>query len=272
MELLENSGDMISQYALEYGIPLLKAIAIFVIGLWVIKAIRNGVRRGFSKSKMDASLQPFLISLIYNSLLVLLVLTVLSTLGIQMTSFVAIIGAAGLAVGLSLQGTLQNFAGGVIILIMRPFKVGDFIEGGGHSGIIKEIQIFNTIMTTVDNKRVIIPNGGLSNSSIVNYSAEPIRRVDMVFGIGYDDDIKKAKGILMELIEADDRILKDPAPVVVVGELADSSVNFNVRPWVNGADYWGVYGDMTENVKLRFDKEGISIPFPQRDVHIYNEK
>lgn len=272
MEIFENSSDLVTQYAMEYGIPLLKALLILIIGLWVIKAIRGAVRRGFKKSKMDESLQPFLISLIYNALLVLLILTVLSTLGIQMTSFVAIIGAAGLAVGLSLQGTLQNFAGGVIILIMRPFKVGDYVEAGGHAGVIKEIQIFNTIMTTVDNKRVIIPNGGLSNSSMVNYSAEPIRRVDMVFGIGYNDDIKKAKSILMEIIKEDKRVLADPEPVVVVGELGDSSVNFNVRPWVNGADYWDVYWETTEEVKHRFDKEGISIPFPQRDVHIYNEK
>lgn len=272
MEILEKGSDYMMTYAIEYGIPLIKGLITLIIGLWVIKAIRRWVRKGFAKSNIDASLQPFLISLIYNTLLVLLILTVLSTLGIQMTSFVAIIGAAGLAIGLSLQGTLQNFAGGVIILIMRPFKVGDFIEGGGHTGTIKEIQIFNTILATPDNKRIIIPNGGLSNSSITNYSAEDKRRVDMVFGIGYDDDIKKAKDILIKLVEQDQRVLKEPAYRVDVASLGDSSVNFNVRPWVATADYWDLYWDFQEKVKLTFDKEGISIPFPQRDVHIYNEK
>lgn len=272
MELFESSADTMSQYVIEYGVPLIKALATLVIGIWIIKAIRRTVRNGLAKSNIDASLQPFLVSLLYNALLVLLVLTALSTLGVQMTSFVAIIGAAGLAVGLSLQGTLQNFAGGVIILIMRPFKVGDFIEGGGHMGVIKEIQIFNTIMTTGDNKRVIIPNGGLSNASITNYSAEDKRRVDMVFGIGYGDDIKKAKDILVKLCEEDERVLKEPAFRVDVSSLGDSSVNFNVRPWVATADYWDVFWSFQEKVKLTFDKEGISIPFPQRDVHIYNEK
>ncbi len=272
MEILDKGTDYMMTFALEYGIPLVKALITLIIGLWIIKAIRRAIRKAFGKSKIDPSLQPFLISLIYNSLLVLLILTVLSTLGIQMTSFVAIIGAAGLAIGLSLQGTLQNFAGGVIILIMRPFKVGDFIEGGGHMGVIKEIQIFNTIMTTGDNKRIIIPNGGLSNSSITNYSAEEMRRVDMVFGIGYGDDIKKAKEILIKLVEADERVLKEPAYRVDVSNLGDSSVDFNVRPWVATSDYWNVYWDFQEKVKLTFDKEGISIPFPQRDIHIYNEK
>lgn len=272
MEIFDKGTDYMSQYAVEYGIPLIKAIATLVIGIWIIKTIRRTVRKGLAKSKIDESLQPFLVSLLYNALLVLLVLTALSTLGVQMTSFVAIIGAAGLAVGLSLQGTLQNFAGGVIILIMRPFKVGDFIEGGGHMGVIKEIQIFNTIMSTGDNKRVIIPNGGLSNASITNYSAEDKRRVDMVFGIGYGDDIKKAKDILVKLCEEDERVLKEPAFRVDVSSLGDSSVNFNVRPWVNTPDYWDVFWGFQEKVKLTFDKEGISIPFPQRDVHIYNEK
>ena len=272
MEILDKGTDYMMTFALEYGIPLVKALITLIIGLWIIKAIRRAIRKTFAKSKIDPSLQPFLISLIYNSLLVLLILTVLSTLGIQMTSFVAIIGAAGLAIGLSLQGTLQNFAGGVIILIMRPFKVGDFVEGGGHMGVIKEIQIFNTIMTTGDNKRIIIPNGGLSNSSITNYSAEEMRRVDMVFGIGYGDDIKKAKEILIKLIESDERVLKEPAYRVDVSNLGDSSVDFNVRPWVSTADYWNVYWDFQEKVKLTFDKEGISIPFPQRDIHVYNEK
>ncbi|HNP20094.1 MAG TPA: mechanosensitive ion channel [Fulvivirga sp.] len=272
MELLESGTDYVTMYALEYGIPFLKALLIFIIGLWIIRIIKNAFGRLLTKRNIDESLKPFLRSLLYNTLLTLLVLTSLSTLGIQMTSFVAIIGAAGLAIGLALQGTLQNFAGGVIILVLRPFKVGDFIEGGGLSGTVKEIQIFNTVMVTPDNKRIIVPNGGLSNEAITNYSSEDKRRVDMVFGIGYDDDIKKAKDILVELIKADERVLAEPAFRVDVSSLGDSSVNFNVRPWVATPDYWNVYWDFQEKVKLEFDKQGISIPFPQRDVHIYNEK
>lgn len=272
MEYLEQAKDLLMTYGVDYGLALLKAIIILIIGIWILKAIRRGFAKILDKRQIDPSLKPFLVSLVYNLLLVMLILTVLSTLGIQMTSFVAIIGAAGLAVGLALQGTLQNFAGGVIILVLRPFKVGDYIEGGGHAGTIKEIQIFNTVMMTPDNKKIIIPNGGLSNDSIVNYSAQDTRRVDMVFGIGYDDDIKKAKDLLESILSSDDRVLKDPAYTVAVSELADSSVNFVVRPWVNAADYWGVYFDMHEKIKTEFDKAGISIPFPQRDVHVYNEK
>jgi small conductance mechanosensitive channel len=272
MEIIETSTDYITTYAVEYGIPIIKAVLTFAIGLWIIRIIRKGFGRFLNKRNIDESLKPFLKSLLYNTLLALLVLTSLSTLGIQMTSFVAIIGAAGLAIGLALQGTLQNFAGGVIILVLRPFKVGDFIEGGGLSGTIKEIQIFNTVMLTPDNKRIVIPNGGLSNEAITNYSSEDKRRVDMVFGIGYGDDIKKAKEILVELVKADDRVLAEPAYRVDVSSLGDSSVNFNVRPWVATTDYWNVYWDFQEKVKLEFDKQGISIPFPQRDVHIYNEK
>ncbi len=272
MEYLEQVKDLLATYGVDYGLALLKAVIVLIIGLLAIKAIRNGFGKLLNKRNIDDSLKPFLRSLLYNILLVLLILSVLSTLGIQMTSFVAIIGAAGLAVGLALQGTLQNFAGGVIILILRPFKVGDYIEGSGHAGTIKEIQIFNTVMLTPDNKKIIIPNGGLSNASITNYSAQPTRRVDMVFGIGYDDDIKKAKELLETIVTGDERVLKDPIHQIAVSELADSSVNFVVRPWVNAADYWDVYFDMHEKIKLEFDKAGISIPFPQRDVHIYNEK
>ncbi|QSE97003.1 mechanosensitive ion channel family protein [Fulvivirga lutea] len=272
MEIFDKGTDYMSQYAIEYGVPLLKAIAILVIGIWIIKAIRRGVRNSLSKSNVDESLRPFLISLLYNSLLILLILTALSTLGVQMTSFVAIIGAAGLAIGLSLQGTLQNFAGGVILLTLRPFKVGDYIDGAGYSGTVQSIQIFQTLLLTPDNKKIVIPNGKLSNDGIVNYSAEDKRRVDMVFGIGYGDDIKKAKDILVRLCQEDERVLEEPAFRVDVSSLGDSSVNFNVRPWVQTSDYWNVFWDFQEKVKLTFDKEGISIPFPQRDVHIYNEK
>ena len=190
-------------------------------------------------------------------------------LGIQMTSFIAILGAAGLAVGLALQGSLANFAGGVLILLFKPFKVGDFIDAVGFSGTVKEIQVFSTKMTTPDNKTIIIPNGNLANSSMTNYSTQTQRRVDFVFGIGYNDDIKKAKSVINELIYKDERILKDPEPLVVVSELGDSSVNLTVRVWSKSADYWGIFFDMQESVKLKFDEQGISIPYPQQDVHLY---
>ena len=272
MDYLEQGKQLLMTYGVDYGLAILKALIILVIGLWIIKLIRNGFGRLLSKRNIDESLKPFLKSLVYNLLLVLLVLSVLGTLGVQMTSFVAIVGAAGLAVGLALQGTLQNFAGGVILLVLRPFKVGDYIEGGGHAGTVREIQIFNTVLITPDNRRIIIPNGGLSNDSIVNYSAEDTRRVDLVFGIGYDDDIKKAKDLLENMLSSDERILKEPAHSIAVSELADSSVNFVVRPWVKKEDYWGLYFDLQERVKLEFDNAGISIPYPQRDVHMHNEK
>ena len=222
------------------------------------------------KRKIDDSLKPFIKSLTSALLKTLLVITVLGMLGVEMTSFIAILGAAGLAVGMALSGTLQNFAGGVMLLIFKPFKVGDFIEAQGYAGVVKEIQIFNTIITTGDNKTIIIPNGGLSTSSMVNYSTMPTRRVDWTFGIGYGDDVDKAKEVLKKLLSEDARILKDPEPFIAVSELADSSVNFVVRAWVNGADYWGVFFDMNEKVYKTFDKEGLNIPYPQMDVHIHN--
>jgi small conductance mechanosensitive channel len=227
------------------------------------------VTKSLERSKVELSLQKFLISLISVLLKVMLFISVASMIGIATTSFVAIIGAAGLAVGLALQGSLANFAGGVLILLFKPFKVGDVIETQGYLGKVHEIRIFNTIMKTFDNKTIIIPNGAVSGGSIVNFSTEPQRRVDMTFGIGYDDDIKKAKGILQNLVEADNRILKDPAPQIALKELGDSSVNFVVRVWCEAAEYWNIYFDMQEKVKFTFDQEGISIPFPQRDVHLY---
>ena len=199
----------------------------------------------------------------------MLVISVLGMLGIEMTSFVAILGAAGLAVGMALSGTLQNFAGGVMILIFKPFKNGDFIEAQGHTGTVSEIQIFNTILKTPDNKTIIIPNGGLSTSSMTNYSTEEKRRVDWTFGIGYGDKTDNAKEVLTQLMSEDNRILNDPAPFVAVSELADSSVNFAVRAWVKAEDYWGVYFDMNEKVYNTFDEKGLNIPYPQMDVHLH---
>ncbi len=256
-----------------YGMQLIYAVATLIIGFIIINAFVKFLRKTMNKRGVDPSLVPFTVSLANVALKAMLLISVASMLGIQTTSFVAVLGAAGLAIGLALQGSLANFAGGVLILLFKPFKVGDVIEAQGFIGIVKGIQIFNTILNTFDNKKIIIPNGAISSGSITNYSAEEIRRVDMEFGIGYGDDIKKAKEVLASLIAADNRILNEPAePFIALKELGESSVNFVVRVWAKAEDYWGIYFDMQENVKLTFDKEGISIPFPQRDVHLYQEK
>ncbi|GAB4381988.1 MAG: mechanosensitive ion channel [Salibacteraceae bacterium] len=266
-EIVSTAGELI----VKYGMQLLGAIAALIIGIMVINLIVSQFSKTLAKRNVDPSLIPFLRSLVSIGLKAALFITIAGMVGFQMTSFVAIIGAAGLAVGLALQGTLQNFAGGVIILLFKPFKVGDFIEAQGYSGTVKEIQIFNTLLTTGDNKVIIIPNGGLANSSLVNYSKMPTRRVDFSFGIGYNDDFNKAKEVILGIINADERILKDPAPLVRVGELADSSVNITTRVWVNASDYWSVHWDMLERVKTEFDKNKISIPYPQMDVHVSKE-
>lgn len=251
-----------------WGPKLVGAILALVIGLWLASAIANGLGRRMEKNEVDPSLRPFLKSFVGTLLKVLVVVSVLGMVGIQMTSFIAILGAAGLAVGMALSGTLQNFAGGVMILIFRPFKVGDFIDAQGYTGTVNAIQIFNTILKTPDNKTIIIPNGGLSTSSMVNYSTEATRRVDWTFGIAYGDDIDKAKEVLRELLVANDKVFKDPEPFIELGELADSSVNFTVRAWVNAADYWVVHFYMLENVYRKFAEVGLNIPFPQLDVHL----
>ncbi len=266
---IEVYADLASKMIMEYAPSVLLALLTLVIGLWIIKFVIKGVNKALERSKVELSLQKFLASLISILLKILLLISVASMVGIETTSFVAIMGAAGLAVGLALQGSLANFAGGVLILFFKPFKVGDFIEAQGYMGTVKEIQIFNTIMNTPDNKVIIIPNGGLSSGSITNFSKEAQRRVDMTFGIGYGDDLKKAKDVLKRIVDEDPRILKNPEPMIAVSELADSSVNFIVRVWVNAADYWGVYFDMHEKVKLTFDEENISIPYPQQDVHLF---
>jgi len=222
--------------------------------------------------RFDTTLSQFVLSLVSVLLKTLLLVSVASMIGIETTSFIAVLGAIGLAIGLALQGNLSNFASGVIILIFKPFRVGDAIEGAGYSGVVKEIQIFTTVLTTFDNRRVIIPNTSLVTDPIVNINAEPTRRVDFKFGISYDDDITLTKQQLKALIEKDERILKDPAPLVELSELGDNAVNFSVRVWVNTADYWGVYVSMMENVKKSFDAMGITIPDPQRDVHVYQKQ
>jgi small conductance mechanosensitive channel len=266
----ETIKNEVMTIALEYGPKIIGAIIVWIVGGIIIKWIMKLISNLMEKRQLDNSLKPFLKSLTSVLLKTLLAITVLGMLGIEMTSFIAILGAAGLAIGMALSGTLQNLAGGVMLLIFKPFKVGDFIEAQGYSGVVKEIQIFNTIITTGDNKTIIIPNGGLSTSSMVNYSTLPTRRVDWTFGIGYGDDVDKAKDVLKKLLSEDARILKDPEPFIAVSALADSSVNFVVRAWVNGADYWGVFFDMNEKVYKTFSKEGLNIPYPQMDVHVHN--
>ena len=262
----------ITDLAVKYGLKLLLALITLVIGLWIIKMIMNIIGSKMEKRDVDVTVRQFLKSLLSALLKIMLVIAVVSMIGVEMTGFVAILAAAGFAIGMALSGTLQNFAGGVMLIIFKPFKAGDFIDAQGYMGTVKEIQIFNTILKTPDNKTIILPNGGLSTSSMTNFSTEPQRRVDFTFGIGYSDDIDKAKSVINGLINADSRILKDPAPFIAVSELADSSVNFVVRVWAESGNYWGIFFDMTESVKKAFDKEGISIPFPQTDVHVYNEK
>jgi small conductance mechanosensitive channel len=263
--------EMLVEMAISYGPKLVLAILTLLIGLWVINAFVRGVNRGFERSGMDVSLKTFLGSLISIGLKVLLVISVASMVGIETTSFIAVLGAAGLAVGLALQGSLANFAGGVLILIFRPYKVGDFITAAGESGTVQRIEIFSTILTTADNKTIIIPNGAISSGSITNFSTAETRRVDIVFGIGYDDDIRQAKDILEKLITSDDRILKEPAHLIVVSNLGDSAVDITTRSWVNAADYWGVHFDLLEKGKLALDEAGINIPYPQQDVHVYQQ-
>jgi small conductance mechanosensitive channel len=259
----------LTEIAVEYGPKLLGAIAVLVIGGWVIRLLMRGVGKMFERSKMDESLKPFLTSLLRTLLRALLIISVLGMVGVEMTSFIAILAAAGLAVGMALSGTLQNFAGGVMILLFKPFKVGDYIEAQGHAGSVKEIQIFNTILKTPDAKIIIIPNGGLANGSMINYSAEEKRRVDWTFGIGYGDKIETARKVLKGLMDADERVLKDPEVFIAVSELGDNSVNFAVRAWVKASDYWPLYFDMNERVYNAFNKEGLNIPFPQMDVHLH---
>ncbi len=257
------------EMAMEYGPKLLLAIITLLIGLWVIRLVVKSLNKAMEKAKVEASLQKFLESLTAILLKALLLISVASMVGIEATSFIAILGAAGLAVGLALQGSLANFAGGVLILLFKPFKVGDVIEGQGYTGKVDAIHVFNTIMKTPDNKTIIIPNGALAGGSITNYSTESRRRVDMTFGIGYGDDLLKAKNLLLQMVGADERVIKDPSPQIVVSELADSSVNLTVRAWCDTGDYWSIYFDMQEKVKLEFDKQGISIPYPQQDIHVH---
>jgi small conductance mechanosensitive channel len=256
----------------EFGFKIIAAILIFVIGRWIAKRVQSGLERGMLKAHVDPVLVTFTVNMTFAALMVFVVLAALGQLGVQTTSFIAVLGAAGLAVGLALQGSLSNFASGVMIIIFRPFKISDYVEGGGVSGVVKAIHIFTTTLTTPDNKRVIVPNSKMMGDNITNYSAEGTRRVDLTASISYGDSIDKAKAALLDLLAKDPRVLKDPAPFVGVSAMAESSIDFAVRPWVKVEDYWDVFFALNEAIKKRFDADGLSIPFPQRDVHIYSEK
>ncbi len=254
--------DSLTTYGTEYGLKILAAIVIWIVGSWVIKKIMGVTGKIMMKKNYDESLQKFLLNLVSWTLKILLIIVILSKLGIETTSFAAILAAAGLAIGMALQGSLANFAGGVLMMIFKPIKIGDLIEAQGEIGVVKEIEIFTTKIVTPDNKLVIIPNGTLSNGNITNYTAEGKIRLDLTFGVSYDADIKQTKEVLLNVITSNDKVLKDPAPMVAVSELADSSVNFAVRPWATPENYWDVYFDTTESVKVALDKAGIEIPYP----------
>ncbi len=283
-DVIEQAGNIIdinktSEYldigmelAVQYGLKLLAAIAVFIIGKMVANWLKKLVIRVMKRSGVDPIIIGFTSSIVYIAMLTFVVVAAIGQLGIQTTSFIAILGAAGLAIGLALQGSLANFAAGFLLIIFRPFKVGDSIEAAGVSGKVNAIHIFTTTLTTGDNKTIIIPNAKLSNDNIINYSAQENRRVDITIGVSYDADLKEVRTILEDIVSKDERILKEPSHLIAVSELADNSVNFAFRMWVKSADYWGVFFDTNESVKLRFDAAGIGLPYPQRDVHLYEHK
>jgi small conductance mechanosensitive channel len=264
--------ETVQTLGLTLGLNLVWAIVIFAIGWWAAGLISNLFKKTLTKTQTNQMLVRFISNLIYYAVLTFAALAAFDRLGVETTSFIAVLGAAGLAIGLALQGALGNFAAGVLILIFRPFKIGDLVEVSDVYGRVEDIQIFNTIVVTLDNKTAIIPNGLITGGNIINYSKRGLLRLDLVYGIGYGDDLLQAKQILQEIVTTHEKVAKTPAPLVVVKELGDNSVNFAVRPYVNPDDYWKIAFDITEKVKLRFDEAGISIPFPQRDVHLYQEK
>jgi small conductance mechanosensitive channel len=268
---MDNVADQLTVFITTYGIKVIGAIIILILGRIAAGIGRNVVRKVLEKSKTDPAVVSFVGSMIYFLILIFAVLAALAKFGIQTASFVAILGAAGFAIGFALQGSLANFAAGVLILVLRPFKVGDYIDGAGVGGTVKDIQLFTTVLATPDNIKIMVPNGKLFGDTIKNFSGFDTRRIDFVIGIGYTSDIQKAYDVLMSLIKEDTRILSDPPPKVAVSELADSSVNFVVRPWVKRSDYWGVKFDLTRKIKEAFDENGIEIPFPQQVVHMLSE-
>ncbi len=271
MEMEENIKN-IGAYILQYGLNILAAVVIFFVGRWIARLISRFVETLMQKSHLDKTLATFVKDLVYFGIMVFVIIAAVNKLGVETTSLVAIIGAAGLAVGLALQGSLANFAAGVILIILKPFRVGDFVDIAGVMGTVDQVKIFNTFLQTPDNKAVIIPNSSITGANIINFSAVDKRRVDLVFGISYGDDMRVAKNALQSVVEKHPKVLKDPAPTIAVSELADSSVNIVCRPWCKPEDYWDVRFDIVEQGKVALEAAGITIPFPQRDVHLYQEK
>lgn len=262
--------EKVTDIALNYGPKLVMAILTLIIGLWVIKKLKKVIVKILDRTGLDNSIKPYLAGMLATLLKVLLIISVAGMLGFQTTSFIAILGAAGLAVGMALQGSLGNFAGGVLILLFKPIKVGDYVKAQGFEGIVKEIQVFVTVLTTLDNQTIYIPNGALGNGPIQNLSVEEKRRVDMTFGVSYNDDLDKSRSVIQSVLDKSDKILKSPAADILVSEHGDSSVNFAVRPWCKNADYWDVYFYCHEEIKKAFDKENISIPYPHSEVYMHN--
>ncbi len=268
---LDSVKEFLATKGVDYGLKILAALVIFFVGKWLASLVANLIGKTMTKANVEPILAKFVKNLCHVGLLVFVVIAAISALGIETMQFVAVLGAAGLAVGLALQGSLANFASGVLLVIFKPFKVGDFVELAGNKGTVKEVQIFNTVLNAPDNVRVIVPNAQVTGSGIMNYTVNGTRRVDLVIGVSYEDDIKKAKEVIEKVLAGDERVLQEPAATVAVLELADSSVNFVVRPWVKAADYWNVYFDVTGKVKLALEKNGLTIPFPQHDVHMKKE-
>lgn len=265
---MEQIWTAILPYLSAYGLKVLGAIVILIVGRFAAGLVRGLVRRLLTRSNVDPSVSSFVSSLVYIAILTVVILAALNNFGVQTTSFIAVLGAAGLAVAFALQGSLSNFAAGVLTLVLRPYRIGDFIEAAGVAGSVQEINMFSTVMSTPDNVKILVPNSKIFGDVIKNYSGNPTRRIDLVIGIGYGSSMKKARDLMQQLIESDERILKDPATVIAVAELADSSVNFVVRPWVKREDYWAVRFDLIEKIKETFDENDIEIPFPQRTVHM----
>lgn len=268
---MEEILTKIYEYLATYWLRVVAAVIIFIVGRWLAKFISKLVGKAMTKAKVDETLTNFVQSLCHIALLVFVVIAALDKIGVPMTSFAIVIGAAGLAIGFALQGSLANFAAGIMLIMFKPFKVGDLVEVAGKLGTVQKIQIFNTFLNSPDNVRIIVPNAQVTGSNIMNYTVNGTRRVDLMVGVSYDDDLKKAQQVIEKVLAGDDRVLKDPAATVAVSELGDSSVNFIVRPWVQAADYWSVRFDITKEVKLALDKNGITIPFPQHDVHMKNK-
>ena len=262
--------NSITQIAADFGLRLLYAVLIIFVGRWVVKLLLKIIKSALEKTTVEETVRIFVANILNTLLMVIIFIAAINQLGIETTSIIAMLGAAGLAIGLALQGSLANFAAGILIVIFRPYKVGDYIEAGSAAGTVLDIQIFSTVLKTPDNKVVVVPNGTIMDSSIINYTGQETRRVDIIASCGYEDDIDKVKDILQDILNQDERILKEPEPRIAVSELADNSINFIVRPWVNSSDVLSVKYSILEQIKKRFDAEGISIPYPQRDVHIYN--